>query len=350
MSSLFDSGAVGSLQLKNRVVMAPMSRYFAAADATPCPEMAAYYAARAAGGCGLIISEGIIIDEKSARGHYGVPGLSRAEHVDAWLRITQAVHEAGGKIAAQLWHVGRLSHPDLLGGRQPIGPSSLASTGFHKQVGQPYGTPRAMTNSDIQEVLFRFAAAAKRAQDSGFDAVELHGAHGYLLDQFLSASTNQRMDAYGGSLENRLRFPVEVVRSVRAAVGTSFPVLYRISDWKVDDYSYRYGSQDEVCRILQALESAGVDCIHISTREAMAGQFGGSMCLAGIAKQSVQVPVIACGQLTPTAATTIVKRGDADFAAIGRPMIANPSWAALVQAGKLAELKAFDESLLKVLA
>lgn len=200
----------GELQLKNRVVMAPLTRSRATVDRVPTPMMAEYYAQRAS--AGLIISEATVISE-AANGYEKTPGLFSDAQVEGWKGVTDAVHAKKGLIIAQLWHVGRVSHPDLLQGETPVSASNVQQAG-HVSLLRPkreYVVPRALEISEIQTIVEQFKQAAIRAKAAGFDGVELHGANGYLIDQFLQTSTNHRTDSYGGSVENRARFLIEVM-------------------------------------------------------------------------------------------------------------------------------------------
>ncbi|GAA4078329.1 MULTISPECIES: alkene reductase [Actinomadura] len=219
MTPLFDSYRLGDLTLPNRVVMAPMTRVRAAAGGLATPSMATYYAQRAT--AGLIISEGVqpsLIGQSNP----GTPGLHTDEQVAAWRPVTAAVHTNGGRIFAQIMHGGRVSHPDTTG-MQPVGPSAVPAVGdvFTPTGPKPAPTPRALDTAEVPEHAESYAAAARRAIDAGFDGVELHGANGYLISQFLSSNANLRTDRYGGSLTNRIRFAVEAASATVEAIGAS---------------------------------------------------------------------------------------------------------------------------------
>jgi N-ethylmaleimide reductase len=222
MKSLFEPVQVGSLHLSNRIVMAPLTRN-RAPDAIPTPLMAEYYAQRAS--AGLIISEATAITHQG-QGYADVPGLYGTEQLDGWKRVTHAVHERGGRIYCQLWHVGRVSHVDLQPqGQKPVAPSAIAAKTKTYLIQQGKGTfvatsePRALDAEEIPGIVRDFRHAARNAIAAGFDGVEVHGANGYLLDQFLKSSSNHRTDDYGGSIENRARFLLEVMREVCEEVG-----------------------------------------------------------------------------------------------------------------------------------
>ena len=217
MATLFDPLALGALNLSNRIVMAPLTRARSNPEGVPNPLMAAYYAQRAS--TGLIISEATGISREGL-GWPNAPGLWSDEQVAGWKLVTDAVHAAGGKIVAQLWHMGRLVHPDL-GGGQPVSSSATTAPDFaHTYEGKkPYVEAREATRDDIRRITADYARAARNAIAAGFDGVQLHGANGYLIDQFLRDGANFRTDEYGGSIESRMRFVTEVLRAVGNAIG-----------------------------------------------------------------------------------------------------------------------------------
>jgi 2,4-dienoyl-CoA reductase-like NADH-dependent reductase (Old Yellow Enzyme family) len=217
MPDLFTPLKLGAIELPNRILMAPLTRARAGREALPNELMARYYAQRA--GAGLIISEATGITREGL-GWPGAPGLWNEAQVDGWHQITEAVHNAGGRMVAQLWHMGRLVHPDL-GGGQPVSSSATIAPDFaHTYEGKkPYVEARAATQADIDRILGDYARAARNAVAAGFDGVQIHGANGYLVDQFLRSSSNLRTDGYGGSIENRIRFARQVLQSVGDAIG-----------------------------------------------------------------------------------------------------------------------------------
>jgi len=219
MSSLFSSTKLGDITISNRIVMAPMTRGRAGDSRIPNDLMAQYYAQRAS--AGLIISEATAITEKGY-GWNGAPGMYTDTQEEGWKQVTKAVHDKGGKILLQLWHMGRASHPDFLDGDTPVGPSAIAAEGdaYVPSGKKPFVTPRALKAEELPGITQAFADGAKRAIRAGFDGVEIHSANGYLLDQFLRDGTNQREDEFGGSIENRVRFPLMVTQAVADAIGS----------------------------------------------------------------------------------------------------------------------------------
>jgi N-ethylmaleimide reductase len=209
---LFTPIQIGAITLPNRMVMAPMTR-LRATNSIPTSLMAEYYAQRAS--AGLIVTECTMISPLS-NGYVNCPGIYSAEQVAAWRQVTDAVHQKGGKIFLQLWHSGRIAHPSLLNGELPVAPSAIAAIGtLHSAAGKvTLDTPRALATDEIPQIVEQFRQGAKNALEAGFDGVELHGAFGYLIDQFLQDGSNQRTDLYGGSIENRARFLLEIVEAV----------------------------------------------------------------------------------------------------------------------------------------
>eukprot|EP01028_Stygiella_incarcerata_P011275 TRINITY_DN629_c0_g1_i1.p1 TRINITY_DN629_c0_g1~~TRINITY_DN629_c0_g1_i1.p1 ORF type:complete len:350 (-),score=86.14 TRINITY_DN629_c0_g1_i1:886-1905(-) len=249
-----------SLHLRNRIVMAPMTRRFAK-DGVLSKESVEYYRIRAADGIGLIISEGVGVDDVHAVDAENIPLLRREEQVNAWMEAVEAVHKEGGAICLQLWHQGKMS-------RNPIGPVAICDRGKHPRKGYALPSVMCMTRKDMDDVTSSFVETAKNCKKIGVDAIEIHGAHGYLLDDFVNPHINVRSDGFGGdSIENRMRFPMEVVRAVREAVGDEYPLLYRMSQWQIENfYENKFEDLGTLDVFVNALKDNGVDVIDVSTR------------------------------------------------------------------------------------
>ena len=363
--TLGDAVTVGPLTLRNRTVMAPMTRTYSPGN-VPNSKVIEYYRRRAEGGVGLIITEGTFVEHKAAIAYPNVPAFYGEKALAGWKKVVDAVHAEGGKIAPQLWHVGGIRKPGVEPGGDTPGhsPSGMARPGKV--------TGHAMTQDDIDEVVAAFAKAAKDAKDIGFDAIELHGAHGYLIDQFLWDGTNQREDGYGGDLAHRSRFALEIVRAVRAAVGPEFPVIFRWSQWKQQDYSARLvETPEELQAFLMPLAEAGVDIFHCSTRRFWEPEFEGSdLNLAGWARKLTGKPAITVGSVglnadflpndgtadfreaEPTGVEALeerIARGEFDLVAVGRALIANPDWANKVISGTPEGMKPYTKDMLLTL-
>lgn len=360
-STVFRPVRYGTLSLLNRIAMAPMTRRKAAEDGVATDEIVAYYRRRAAGEVGLIISEGVPIDSLHAPDGPTVPRIDTDEQIQAWGKVVEAVHMEGGAFAPQLWHTG----PKAM---NPIGPS--ASPAPKRKDGQARPDVKEMDENDLTQVRDAFAAAARASRAIGCDAIELHGAHGYVLDAFLCPGTNKRTDQYGGSAGNRVRFPLEVVRAVREAVGPGYPIIYRISQWRSEEEDkVKFRKPDDLGLVVTALSDAGVDILHVSTERAIDPAFndGSERTLAGWARELSGLPTIAVGAVSlaqtcndsyggavaavddPGPAFALVEDGEADMIAVGRSLIPNPEWVKTVRDHDWRGLKPFAMSDLEAL-
>lgn len=346
---LFDEVQIGRLALKNRVALAPMTRTSATEDGRATDEMARYYSKFARGCYSLVITEGAYPDEAHSQGYRNQPGIANERHVEAWREVTKAVHDEDGLIIVQLMHAGALSQGNFYMD-ETIAPSAVKPKG--EQLGLYGGegefrVPREMSRDDIEATIRAFGAAAARARDAGFDGIEIHGANGYLLDQFLTDYTNQRTDEYGGTTENRVRSHVEVLRQVRRVVGDDYTVGVRISQGKVNDYHHKWAGGTHDARVIfESLAAAGPDFIHITEYDATLPAFDGGETLVGLAKRFGGVPVIANGQLgAPKKAEALITSGQADVITLGKSALANPDWPRRVLGG--APLEAFDFGILQ---
>lgn len=338
LSHLFQPIKIRSLELKNRVVMAPMVTNYATPEGEVTQRLIDYLVARAWGGVGLIEVEASYV-RPDGRGFVNELGIHRDELIPGLRQLTDLVHQGKAKVALQVFHAGRQTSSSITS-MQPVAPSPLAdpSTGE---------TPHELTIDEIHEVQEAFVQAARRAKEAGFDAVEVHGAHGYLIAQFLSPFSNRRTDEYGGNLEGRARFAVEIVRKIRQTVGNDYPIFFRISG---DEYVPGGLDLPQTKAIARMLESAGVDCISVSagnyaspgllivpTMELERATF---VPLARGIKDSVNIPVIAVGRLhDPQIANQVIAEGDADLVAQGRSLLTDPGWVEKAQRGELDEIK-----------
>ncbi|MFG2661307.1 NADH:flavin oxidoreductase [Streptomyces sp. NPDC048425] len=348
--------ALNGLKVPNRIAMAPMTRMFSP-NGVPGEDVRSYYSRRAAAGVGLIVTEGTYVGHESAGESDRVPRFHGEEQLAGWAKVAEDVHTAGGTIVPQLWHIGMVRQQ----GKPPfaeapaVGPSGLRMDGTE-------GTGKAMTQGDVDDVIGAFAQAAKDAERIGFDGVEVHGAHGYLLDQFLWAGTNRRTDAYGGDAVARAQFAAEIVAAIRENVSPEFPVIFRYSQWKQEAYDARLAeTPDELEAILSPLTAAGVDAFHASTRRYWSPEFDGSdLNLAGWTKKLTGKPTITVGSVgldgdfirafmgEGSAVKGIddlldrLERDEFDMVAIGRALLQDPEWAAKVLEGRFDELKPYD--------
>ncbi|GGM03346.1 oxidoreductase [Streptomyces fumigatiscleroticus] len=356
---------INGLTVPNRIAMAPMTRMFSPGG-VPGEDVVSYYSRRAAAGVGLIVTEGTYVGHETAGLSDRVPRFHGEEQLAGWAKVAEAVHAAGGTIVPQLWHVGMVREQ----GNGPfpeapaIGPSGIRLDGTE-------GTGKAMTQQDVDDVIAAFAKAAADAERIGFDGVELHGAHGYLIDQFLWAGTNRRTDAYGGDAVARTRFAAEVVAAVRAAVSPEFPVIFRYSQWKSDNYDARLAeTPEELEAILAPLAAAGVDAFHASTRRYWLPEFEGSdLNLAGWTKKLTGKTAITVGSVGLDGGDFLnafqgkgaelgsldnlldrFERDEFDLVAVGRALLQDPQWAEKVLSGRVGELAPYDAASLKTLS
>lgn len=326
---------IGGVELRNRMVMPPMATRYATADGFVTRRTVNYYEARAKGGIGLIIVEATYVHEKGPI----LPnelGLSDDKFIPGMKELTDAVHRYGTKIAVQLVHGGRMTAISLAG-VQPVAPSAIAASGGDM--------PREITVPEIKDIVKAFATAALRARKAGFDGVEIHGAHGYLIDQFISPLSNHRTDVYGGSLDNRARLLIEVLKAMKEAVGKDFPVWCRING---KEYGVEGGETlEDAKKIAQIAEAAGAAAIHVSASgpanpgNTTTATFKPAVIaeLAAGVKEAVRIPVIAVGRMTPEAGEKILEEGGADLIAFGRALFADPELPNKTGAGKLGEIK-----------
>ncbi|MEX2974762.1 NADH:flavin oxidoreductase [Streptomyces sp. C184] len=355
--------ALNGLTVPNRIAMAPMTRMFSPGG-VPGEDVQSYYARRAAAGVGLIVTEGTYVGHESAGQSDRVPRFHGEEQLAGWAKVAEAVHAAGGTIVPQLWHIGmvRKQGEPPYADAPAVGPSGIRVDGTE-------GTGKAMTRRDLDDVIGAFAEAAAAAERIGFDGVELHGAHGYLLDQFLWAGTNRRADAYGGDAVARTKFAAEIVAAVREAVSPGFPVIFRYSQWKQEAYDARLAeTPEELGAILTPLAVAGVDAFHASTRRYWLPEFEGSdLNLAGWTKKLTGKPTITVGSVgldgdflrafagegAPVQGLhnllDRLERDEFDLVAVGRALLQDPQWAAKVLGDRFAELKPYDAAALKTL-
>jgi 2,4-dienoyl-CoA reductase-like NADH-dependent reductase (Old Yellow Enzyme family) len=343
---LFWGLTIGNLILKNRIGLAPMTRTSAEENGVPSEQMIDYYHRYAKGGFGLLISEGTYPDEAYSQGYSNQPGIANKKHIEGWKKVTAKVHEAGSRMICQLMHAGALSQGNIYK-NNTIAPSAVLpkgeQLGFYGGEGA-YPAPEAMSHEDILQATQGFVNAALNARDAGFDGVEIHGANGYLLDQFLTDYTNQRTDEYGGSTGNRVRLLVEVCQAVRKAVGADFPVGIRISQGKVNDYTHKWaGGEKDAQIIFSQLGSAGIDFLHVTEFQVNAPAFTeNGPTLAALAKKWGKLPVFANGNLnTPELAEAMLKNGEVDLVAVGKAALANKDWPNKAEKGDpLEEFKA----------
>ena len=362
-SPLFSPFNLGALRLPNRIVMAPMTRSFATGG-MPNERIADYYARRAANDVGLILTEGTHPERPGAGNDPNTP-FFYGNALEGWKRIVAAVKAEGGLIAPQLWHTGYMRKPGT--GHFPDAPSDSPSGVTHtgNQVAE------APSESEVADMVDSFARSAGYAKELGFDAVEIHGAHGYLIDQFFWDVMNRREDRFGGGLPERATFAAEIIRECRRSVGPDFPIIIRLSQWKQQDFTQRLAhTPQELEAFLTVLTDAGVDCLHCSQRRFWEPEFpdiDAELNFAGWAKKLTGKPTITVGsvglsgefvaslsgeQSQPASLDrleTMLARGDFDLVAVGRALLQDPEWVTKIRDGREAELQTYTREALATL-
>ena len=363
LDSLFRPFQVKTLKLPNRVVMAPMTRSFSP-NGVPTAQVAEYYRRRAEASVGLILSEGTVINRPAASNDPDVPRFWGQDALAAWKQVIDGVHAAGGVMAPQLWHVGaaRNRRTDWVAPGPVDSPSGISSPG--KKFGEP------MSDAAIADTIAAFARAAGNAKSLGFDAIELHGAHGYLIDQFFWEGTNQRTDSFGGAtLAQRGRFAADILQAVRAEVGPDYPVIIRLSQWKQQNFTVQMAiTPQEMEDWLRPLADAGADIFHCSQRRFWEPEFEGSdLNFAGWAKKLIGKPTITVGSVgltgefiaafggetsKPASLDELLRRldrGDFDLVAVGRALINDPQWVQKIRDDRHDDLLDFSPASLATL-
>jgi len=359
-TALFTPFRLKTLDLRNRIVMAPMTRAFSP-NGVPTDDVVSYYSSRAANDVGLILSEGTVINRPSASNDANVPHFYGEQSLAGWKKVIDGVHAAGGKMGPQIWHMGVMDNHHS-GWLPPVpfeGPSGLNRPDFNNG--------STMTEKDIEATISAFGQAAADAKAAGFDCVEIHGAHGYLIDQFFWEGTNQRTDIYGGkTLAERTRFAVSVIKEIRKRVGEDFAIIMRLSQFKPSDYDYKLAkTANEMEAWLQPLADAGVDIFHCSQRRFWQPEFEGSdLNFAGWAKKLTGKATITVGSVglsgdffgafagensEPSSLDELIRRmdrGDFDLVAVGRPILADPHWVTKIKNGQTDQLIGFSPEAL----
>lgn len=338
---LFQPARIGALAVKNRIIGSPMERNYCTAEGRVTQRYVDYMAARARGGAGLLYTEATYVDPRGKGRTYQM-GLHDDDLVPDLARLVRAVHAEGGAVGPELNYGGRVVQP-WVSGLESRAPSAVPYAGAGGHV------PRALSVQEIADIVQAFASAARRAAAAGCDFIGLHSAHGYLMSQFLSPWCNQRSDAYGGTLENRMRFPLEVVRAVRSAMGSGLPIVYRISGDEYQDQGPHQGLQlADVCALVPHLEAAGVDLVDVSAgmyetnwwiTQPMEMPQAVLAPLAREVRRHARVPVSVSGRITdPSVAEHLIASGDCDFVTLGRALHADPDFPAKARAGRSADI------------
>jgi len=331
---LFSPFTIKNFTLKNRIGVAPMTRMSSPGHGIPRQDVLDFLVRRARNGAALITTEAIVTDYESAQGYPGQARLTTQRQIDAWKPVVEAIRREGAVSVMQMFHCGRISWPEVNPSGRTVAPSPLAPRSRNPLTQAPYPVPDAMSAFDIRHVIQGFAETARGAVEAGFDGIEVHGAHGYLVSQFLSAYSNQRTDAYGGSVENRYRFAREVIQAVRAVVPGDRLLLFRISNWGIADTEVSlFGGKEEYQEVIGRLSREPIDALSVSTYSYRQEAFGSGRNMAQLTREVTGLPLFICGQIHDRRSADDALR-DADVVLSAKSVLLNPDWVQDLRDGK----------------
>lgn len=331
---VFSPFVLKNFRLKNRLGVAPMTRMSAVKDSIPRPDVLEFLVRRAQNGAALVYTEAIVTDYESAQGYPGQARLLTQRQIDAWKPVVRAIRDAGAVSIMQMFHCGRVAWPEINPAGRIIAPSRIAPRDINQLTGQPYPVPDAMSLFDIDHVILGFVETAKGAIAAGFDGVEIHGAHAYLISGFLSAYSNQRTDAYGGSVENRYRFAHEIIQAVAPVIPADKLLTFRISDWGVVDLKESlFRTREEYQQIIALLSREPLDAISVSAYDCLDKAFGTDRNIARLTREVTSLPLMICGKIYDRASAAAALQ-DADIALSAKSILLNPDWVEDVRLGK----------------
>jgi 2,4-dienoyl-CoA reductase-like NADH-dependent reductase (Old Yellow Enzyme family) len=337
---LFSPFRLNGFNLKNRIGVAPMTRMSSPGDSIPRRDVLDFLVRRAQNGAAIVYTEAFVTDYESAQGYPKQARLTTQRQIDAWKPVVQAIQSEGAVAIMQMFHCGRMAWPEVNPARRVIAPSAITPNQDNPMTGAPYPVPDAMTQFDIDHVINGFVETAKGAVEAGFDGIEIHGAHGYLINSFLSAYSNQRTDAYGGSVENRHRFAHEVIEAVRKVVPRERLLIFRISNWGVADMEVSlFESKAEWQQMIRLLSAEPIDAISVSTYGYSEKAFGTDRNMAQLTREVTDLPILICGKIYDRASADDALR-DADMVLSAKSMLLNPDWVQDIRAGK--ELRRYE--------
>jgi 2,4-dienoyl-CoA reductase-like NADH-dependent reductase (Old Yellow Enzyme family) len=335
---LFSPFSINGFKLKNRIGVAPMTRMSSPGDSIPRQDVLDFLVRRAQNGAAIVYTEAIVTDYESAQGYPGQARLTTQRQIDAWKPVVKAIQEEGAIAIMQMFHCGRMAWPEINPAGRVIAPSAISPKQDNPMTGSPYPVPDAMTQFDIDHVIKGFAETARGAVEAGFDGIEIHGAHGYLINSFLSTYSNHRTDSYGGSVENRFRFAHEVIEAVRKAVPRERLLLFRISNWGVADMEVSlFESKDEWQQMIRLLSAEPIDAISVSTYSYSEKAFGTDQNMAQITREVTDLPIMICGRIYDRASAEDALK-HADIVLSAKSMLLNPNWVEDLRAGKALPL------------
>jgi len=341
---LFSSLQVKNFTLKNRIGVAPMTRMSSPGDSIPRQDVLEFLIRRAENGAAIVYTEAIVTDYESAQGYPGQARMVTQRQIDAWQPVVKAIQNEGAIAIMQMFHCGRMAWPEINPANRVIAPSGITPKQENPLTGEPYPEPDVMSQFDIDHVISGFVETAKGAVAAGFDGIEIHGAHGYLICNFLSSYSNQRTDRYGGSVENRFRFAHEVIQAVRKVVPGDRLLTFRISNWGVADMDVSlFESKSEYQEIIKMLSKEPIDVISVSTYAYQDKAFGTDQNMAEITREVTDLPLMICGQIYDrSSAEDALKH--ADIVLSGKSLLLNPNWVEDIRAEKQLPLYKSEEA------
>jgi 2,4-dienoyl-CoA reductase-like NADH-dependent reductase (Old Yellow Enzyme family) len=331
---IFTPFTIKNFTLRNRLGVAPMTRMSSSGNSIPRQDVLDFLVRRAANGAALVYTEAIVTDYESSQGYPGQSRMTNERQIEAWRRVVEKIKQHGALAVMQIFHCGRMAWPEVNPARRVIAPSPLTPQQNNPLTNSPYPVPDPMSQFDIDHVVTGFAETAKGAMAAGFDGVEIHGAHGYLISQFLSSYSNQRTDGYGGSVENRFRFAREIIQAVRPIVPDERLLFFRISDWGVADPEISlFGSKAEWQQVIKLLAAEPIHALSVSTYDFNEKKFGTDRTMSQLTREVTDLPLLICGKIYDHQSATLAL-ADADIALSAKSFLLNPDWVADIRSGK----------------
>ena len=323
-----------NFKLKNRIGVAPMTRMSSPGGSIPRQDVFDFLVRRAKNGAAIIYTEAIVTDYESAQGYPGQARILTQPQIDAWKPVVRKIREEGAIAIMQMFHCGRMAWPEVNPAMRVIAPSTVPPKQNNPLTNSPYPVPEAMSLFDINHVIMGFVETAKGAVEAGFDGIEIHGAHGYLISQFLSSYSNHRTDGYGGSVENRYRFASEVIQAVSKVTPTDRLLVFRISNWGVADMEVSlFDDYAEYQEIIRRLSKEPIDAISVSTYEFHQKAFGTDKNMALLTREVTELPIMICGGIYDNASAADALK-NADIVLSAKSLLLNPNWVEDVRANK----------------
>jgi len=323
---IFSPFKLNSFTLKNRIGVAPMTRMSSPGDSIPRKDVLDFLVRRAGNGAAIVYTEAIVTDYESAQGYPGQARLITRRQIEAWKPIVEAIRQEGAVSIMQMFHCGRMAWPQINPANRVIAASAISPKQKNPLTGEPYPVPDEMSIFDIEHVITGFVETARGAIAAGFDGIEVHGAHGYLINNFLSSYSNRRNDEYGGSVENRYRFAHEIIQAVRQVVPPDRLLTFRISNWGVADMEVSlFEDKPEWQQIIKMLSKEPIDAISVSTYDYSAKAFGTDQTMARITRDATDLPLMICGQIYDRATAEDALK-DADIILSAKSILLNPNW------------------------